>query len=217
MQGLVLTFHLAGINNQNFLMRDEQTGTFWQQISGKAISGPLAGRQLTRIPSDELTFALWRGEQPAGTVLQDDSSFSAQYAPEDWDVKMQKTPVVIRHAEGSRKPRDLVLGIRVRGVAKAYLYQTVLKQLLVQDRVGSTAVLLAVGPDNLSIRGFEAGNTDFYRTPEGILIDAVTGSKWNFQGCAEEGKRKGVCLPRVEVTKDYWFDWREYNPGTAVY
>jgi len=32
--GLKLTFHLAGINSQNFLMRDEETGTYWQQISG---------------------------------------------------------------------------------------------------------------------------------------------------------------------------------------
>jgi hypothetical protein len=36
-----LNFHLAGINNQNFIMRDEETGTWWQQVSGTAIQGPL--------------------------------------------------------------------------------------------------------------------------------------------------------------------------------
>ncbi len=56
-KGLILSFHLAGINNQNFLMRDDQTGTFWQQISGRAISGPLAGLQLEPVYSDEVTFA----------------------------------------------------------------------------------------------------------------------------------------------------------------
>ena len=66
--GQPLTFHLAGINNQNFLMRDEETGSFWQQISGKAISGPLAGRQLELSHSDELTFGLWKQENPRGTV-----------------------------------------------------------------------------------------------------------------------------------------------------
>ena len=40
LDGRVLTFRLAGINNQNFIMRDEQTGSYWQQVSGKAISGP---------------------------------------------------------------------------------------------------------------------------------------------------------------------------------
>jgi len=58
--GLRLRFHLAGINDQNFLMRDEETGSYWQQITGAAISGPLAGRRLTLVASDELTFATWK-------------------------------------------------------------------------------------------------------------------------------------------------------------
>ena len=62
--GVPLTFHLAGINNQNFLMRDEQTGTYWQQISGAAVSGPLRGRRLKPVASDELTFKLWKAEEP---------------------------------------------------------------------------------------------------------------------------------------------------------
>jgi len=44
--GRVLHFYLAGINNQNFLMRDRETGTWWQQISGKAIFGKLQGESL---------------------------------------------------------------------------------------------------------------------------------------------------------------------------
>jgi hypothetical protein len=26
-----------------------------------------------------------------------------------------------------------------------------------------------------------------------------------------------VCLEPVEVIKDYWFDWRDFNPSTTVY
>ena len=62
-EGLVLTFHLAGIDNQNFLMRDDQTGSYWQQITGAAVSGPLAGRRLTLVSSDELSFGLWAAEE----------------------------------------------------------------------------------------------------------------------------------------------------------
>jgi len=69
--GLRLRFHLAGINDQNFLMRDEETGSFWQQITGAAVSGPLAGRHLTLVASDELTFATWKAEEPQGTVLHE--------------------------------------------------------------------------------------------------------------------------------------------------
>ena len=213
--GLVLTFHLAGINNQNFLMRDEQTGSFWQQISGRAISGPLSGKQLKAVPSDELTFGLWRTEQPSGTVLKEAAQYSAEYSPKDWDVKMRTRPVVISHAGNGRSPRDLVFGIHIGGVARAYLYDRVLKEKLVQ----SPPLILLVGPDNESVRAFEAGQFgDFYRLPDtGVMIDSATGSRWNFQGCATEGKAKGSCLTRVQAIKDYWFDWREYNPETTVY
>jgi hypothetical protein len=64
-----LHFHLAGINNQNFLMRDQETGSFWQQITGTAIAGPLKGAKLSLVSQDELTFGLWKKEQPNGTVL----------------------------------------------------------------------------------------------------------------------------------------------------
>jgi hypothetical protein len=54
-------------------------------------------------------------------------------------------------------------------------------------------------------------------TPGALLMDAATGSEWNFQGCAVSGKAKGACLEPVEVIKDYWFDWRNFNPSTTVY
>ena len=124
--GLRLKFHLAGINNQNFLMRDEQTGTYWQQISGLAVSGPLAGRQLTLVPSDELTLALWKAENPRGTVLEDVSQFVRQYSKKDWDVRMKKAPTVLSYAGNGRTPRDLMLGISAFGVSRAFLYDDVM-------------------------------------------------------------------------------------------
>src|ERR1035438_4411287 len=108
--GMRLTFHLAGINNQNFLMRDEETGTYWQQISGLAIAGPLKGQQLQLVPFDELTFALWKAEEPHGTVLKDVAKYAADYAKKDWDVRMRRAPVVIHFVEHGRKDRDLVVG-----------------------------------------------------------------------------------------------------------
>ena len=50
-----------------------------------------------------------------------------------------------------------------------------------------------------------------------MLMDAATGSKWNFQGCAIEGPSVGKCLEVVPLTRNYWFDWRSYNPDGTVY
>jgi Protein of unknown function (DUF3179) len=232
--GLTLTFHLAGINNQNFLMRDEETGTYWQQISGRAISGPLAGHTLPFVASEELTFALWKAEQPQGTVLKDVAAYVAKYSPKDWDLRMSKVPTVLSYAQPGLAPRDLMLGIRAFGASRAFPYSAVAEAKLVQDHLGNEPIALVLGPDQQSVRAFLArisgvsGAVDFYRTHEDrgtgmqgagdpLMIDSATGSRWNFQGCAVKGPLKGSCLERVEVIKDYWFDWRNYNPDTTVY
>jgi hypothetical protein len=223
--GLRLTFHLAGINNQNFLMRDEETGTYWQQISGRAVSGPMAGKALTLVPSDELSFALWKSEQPQGTVVKDVAAYVHEYSPEDWDAKMAKTPTVLSFREHGMEPRDLVMGVTAFGANRAFRYDALLREKLVMDHVGLEPVMIAVGPDGASVRIFRRRisgvepATDFYRV-EGqaaLFMDAATGSGWNFQGCAISGKLQGTCLERVETIKDYWFDWRNYHPDTSIF
>ncbi len=210
-------------------MRDEQTGTYWQQITGVAIAGPLKGQRLPPVYADELTFALWKSEQPNGSVLNDVTAFTSDYAPANWDKRMAKMPTVLSYAQAGLKPRDLMLGLHAFGASRAFPYAEVLKEKLIQDRIGSEPILLLVGLDNSSVRIFrqripgQSTISQFYRiTPQtsgsrALLIDSQTGSEWNFQGCAVTGKLKGVCLERIDGIKDYWFDWRNYNPATTVY
>ncbi len=173
-------FHLAGINNQNFLMRDEQTGTYWQQITGMAVSGPLAGRRLILVPAEELSYKVWKSEEPDGTVLQDVPELVGGYASADWDVHMARVPVVLSFAQAGIKPRDLMLGISGFGASRAFPYPAVLAQKLIQDSVGSEPVVLVVGPDGRSVRTFRRqlpnGPRDpqFYRIAEGagLFMDA---------------------------------------------
>jgi Protein of unknown function (DUF3179) len=221
-KGLILSFHLAGINNQNFLMRDDQTGTFWQQITGRAISGPLAGLQLEPVHSDELTFSLWRNEAPNGTVLKPLPKDAGEYEAKDWDVRMEKVRTVLDFPNTGLKPRDLVLGVDAFGASRAYPIPRILSAKLIEDRLGGVPVLIVLGPDEKSIRVFQARlpgqqtAPDYYRTAA-LFMDSETGSQWNFSGCAVSGKRAGSCLPPVYALKDYWFDWRNYHPITTVF
>lgn len=214
---MVLTFRLAGINNQNFLMRDEQTGSYWQQVSGLAIAGPLKGRALRLIHSDELTFGLFQAESPEGQVLRAVSDDEKRYSPIDWERQFEKMPVVVTHPGEGFESKDLMLALSAFGEDRAYLYREVVEAKLLRDRVGGQAVMLVVGPDNDSVRAFRAPADEVYRTDDGYLMDSATGSRWNFQGCAVEGPAKGKCLEAVTVTRDYWFDWRSYYPQGTVY
>ena len=182
--------------------------------------GPAAGRATDAgARRTRLTLQRGRPEEPAGTVLNDVAQYASQYSPKNWDVRMRRAPVVIDFAEHGLAARDLMLGVEAFGASRAYLYDAVLREKLVKDYVGGQPVLLVVGADGESVRAFRNGAGDFYRLTDGdgLLMDSASGSRWNFQGCAVEGKSKGVCLERVPVIKDYWFDWRNYHPAGTVW
>ena len=224
MAGRTLSFHLAGINNQNFLMRDAETGTWWQQVSGKALFGPLAGQQLEFMSSDELTFGLWKQEAPQGLVLLPVAASEADYAKKDWDTRMAKRPVPESLHGGEFEPREQILGITVGGASRAYPLSVVLKQSPLQDTLSGTPLVIVVGPDGKSLRAFVSRSggapIEFYQLAQQsdwALVDSTSGGEWDFQGCALSGPAKGQCLEPLPLVREYWFDWRQYHPATTVY
>jgi hypothetical protein len=223
MDGRTLHFRLAGINNGNALLRDEETSSIWQQSTGEAIFGPLKGRQLELVPSDELTFALWRKEQPQGQVLKPDVPYEPEYDPKDWERHVAATRTVVDTSRTGIGPHQLMIGVTVDGQSKAYPIEAILAAKLIQDRVEGSPVVLVVGADGASIRAFDATMEDgamlTFAGGEGevVMRDAQTGSAWNFQGCAVEGKYSGRCLKQIEAHKDYWFDWMNHHPRSVVF
>lgn len=56
-------------NDQNLVVFDAATGSYWSQLLGQAICGPLTGTRLTLIPSTVTTWGSWRDDHPRTTVL----------------------------------------------------------------------------------------------------------------------------------------------------
>ncbi len=240
--GRELHFYLAGINNQNFLMRDRETGTWWQQVTGRAISGPLAGNTLELESSDQLTFGLWKSESPHGLVLAPVPGHEKDYDAE-WEKEVAKYPVPptfpgqgLAAQDSSGQPlsgRDVVLGISLHGQTRAFPLARVRATNPIQDKVGGIPVVLVTGPDGASIRVFRSQvnglDVELYRdaddgstergnaeTQTWRLVDSQ-GNTWNFAGCATSGPLRGQCLEKINYLEDYWFDWKGYNPQTTVY
>ena len=216
-------------------MRDRETGTWWQQITGKAIYGPLQGASLELVLSDELTFGEWKSEISDGKVLAPVQKYTKEY-DSDWEPKVAKLPVVISFPGTELKSRDVVVGLEVDGASRAYPWDALVKQSPVVDHLHGVPLLVAVGPDAKSFRAFisriDGKDTEFFlkgenegdsksaaaTTPKAwTLLDSTTASEWNFQGCAITGPSQGKCLDRVPALKDYWFDWRNYHPNTTIY
>ena len=206
-------------------MRDEETGSWWQQVSGESIQGSLKGSHLENVAMDELTFAVWKRENPDGRVLRPDAKILAanKYESADWESQVAKMPVRIGgKLDATLEPRTLVVGVNVNNRAKAYPFSAIEKQSPILDSVGATPIVVLLDADKKSVRAFERtldGKTlEFFAKPDSTeIVDAETGSVWDFSGQATRGELTGKQLKKVAVLKDYWFDWKTYNPETQLY
>jgi Protein of unknown function (DUF3179) len=146
-------------------MRDKETGTWWQQINGKAIYGPLKGASLDLVPYDELTFGEWKSEVFGGQVFSPVAKYKKEYDP-NWEPEIAKLPVVISFPGTELKSRDVVVGIEVDGASRCYPWDALVKQSPIMDHAGGKPVLIAVAPDGKSFRAFvsriEGRNAEFF-------------------------------------------------------
>ena len=208
-------------------MRDEETGSWWQQVSGEAIQGPLKGQKLQPIFHDELTFGLWKREKPDGRVLRpnEQTAQAGNYAPANWEERMTKVPVATSVPfDKALEPRRLVIGITANGTSKAYPFDALVKQNLILDNLGGVSIFIVLGDDKRSVRAFERSvdgrKLEFFLKPNSstfAMVDAETGSEWDFTGKATGGQLSGRQLQKVAILNDYWFDWKTYNPKSTVY
>lgn len=218
--GQTLKFRLAGINNQNFIMQDEQTGSWWQQISGEAIQGALKGQRLVPVDFDEISYGIWKRENPDGRVLRPENG---KVESADWEAQVAKMPVrIATEMDKTLEPRALVVGVEINGKSKAYPFSAIEKQSPILDTVGGRDIVILLGEDKKSVRVFEReidGKTlEFLQKPDSREItDAETASVWDFSGKAVSGGLTGKQLKKVASLKDYWFDWKTYHPDTQLY
>src|SRR5258708_12980827 len=130
-------------------MRDKETGTWWQQITGKAIYGPMKGAVLELVPSDELTFGEWKSEISDGQVLAPVKKDAKEY-DSNWEPEVAKLPVVISFPGTELKSRDVAVGLGIAGSARAYPSATLLKHSPVVDHIHTPPLLIHVAPNGKS-------------------------------------------------------------------
>ena len=224
--GRTLHFHLYVINNQNFIMRDEETGSWWQQSSGEAIQGTLQGRHLVRVPQDEISFALWKRDHANGRVLRPDAKVAAAglYAAADWEAHIARMPVATNTRDNRLPPRELVIGVTVAGRSKAYRMADVKQQNPIIDTIGAVPIVIALAEDGRSVRAFrrvvDGRSFDMFARSSSspiLFVDSASGSEWDFSGRAIRGPWAGRQLEKIDVLSDYWFDWRTYHPDTQIF
>ncbi|MBK9168239.1 MAG: DUF3179 domain-containing protein [Bryobacterales bacterium] len=148
--GRVLRFRIGGVNNQNFLLEDEETGSWWQQSSGECLLGPLKGHRLEWAGGEESTFGLWRDEAPDATVVRTESRYRWFYPRSSWESLVAAVPPPRRSK--ALAERELVAGLVHRGEAFAVPLRSLAAVSPLHVTVGGEPVVVSLARDGATVR-----------------------------------------------------------------
>ena len=88
----------------------------------KAVSGPLAGQKLEKIPSTRVSWQTWRMRNTDTLVLSDDTGYNRNYAIDPYKgyYRVAGTMFPVGDVRKDLAAKERILGIQINHAAKAY-------------------------------------------------------------------------------------------------
>jgi len=244
----VFEFGTSGLlRNSDLVMYDRATESLWQQFTGEAIAGDLAGQQLTFLPSSIVSLADFRQAYPAGVVLSRDTGFRRDYGrnPYAGYDTIGQSPFLFdgdpsgrasgRSLDGRLPAMERVVTVALNGLDVAYPLSLLSRVHVIHDTQAGQGVVVwhvagarsALGAGVIA-QAEDVGATGVFdprldgrkltfEFQDGQIVDRDTGSAWNVLGQATDGPLAGKRLPPIVHGDHFWFAWAAFKPDTIVY
>lgn len=168
---LALNFGVSGLlYNSDLLMYDRNTESLWSQISGHAVSGKLVGIELPRIPVRHTTLSKWREVHPDTQIMKPDGRFKASYRRNPYpgyEKSRQLYFPVNVDVPKQFHPKEMVLGLKIDGIYKAYPYSEL-------EKLGETTISDRLGGKRVTIEWDTQAWSAVARGAEGRLLPATS-------------------------------------------
>lgn len=236
--GQLLNFGTTGrLRKSDLVMYDRQTESWWQQFTGTGIVGEFTGVQLKQIPSQIVSFEVFKTEYPDGDVLSKDTGALRPYGnnPYRGYDDINSTPFLFQDPVDSRlPPMERVLAVAKKGSEKHFQLVTLTeleKSPVIQlDDVVVIATSTAnsaldeteIAASRLvpSAAAFESSvdgkPVTLKLNSDGKLVDEESGSEWSPLGQALTGPRKGEQLLQVDRGVHFAFAWLAFDPEATI-
>ena len=205
----------SALHESDMVMLDHQTGSYWVQVSGEAVVGPMTGTRLAPLPAQMATWADWQALHPDTLVLSRNTGYRRDYGRNPfagYAEQLNQTgrfafPVSDAVNDPRLAPGDVVLGVQV-GQDTAVYPLAQIGNGVVNDVVGETAVVVfsrSDGPSGAAYSPVVEGDVLTFLLEDGRIQDEQTGSDWNMAGQATDGPLAGTQLAPFSTRTSLWF------------
>jgi hypothetical protein len=163
-----------------------------------------------------MTLDAWLRQHPGSLVMKPDTIFMDNYFRlEDYDKGTMKSELV-RRDNASWQHNSWIVDVRKDFTSKAYDWNRLLKEKIIQDSVDRMPILLTIENDSASFHVYDRrvdSSVLSFRISGGndLLVDEKTHSSWNMDGLCIDGLLKGKRLLLVQSYNEFWHTWQTFQ------
>jgi len=203
-------FRLVGMDHFNAMFEDATTKSWWRQVNGEAITGKLKGQQLPEVFSTQSSLSDWLQLNPNSLVMQADENFIKSYDSSFKFESGESKSKLTGTDSLSWKDKSWVVGVKAGKESKAYDWNQLKREKLIQDKIGATPVLIVLSKNDKGVFAFErpGDNSTFSLNGDTLVFD---NHKYRING---KGIDTSFSLKPLPATQEFWHSWRTFNPGT---
>ena len=205
-------FRLVGMDHFNAMFEDATTQSWWRQATGEAVAGPLKGEAMKEVSCVQLTVRKWFELYPDAVVMQPDAASMANYGEGKFERGENKSGLTATDPD-SWKDKSWIVGVQVGGVSKAYDWNRLKEQRVINDQVGDTPIALVLSSDQQSFAAFERpAASELFTIRDDTLSSA--GRSYDFSG--RELAAPMQHLRKLSASQEFWHSWRTFHPETKL-
>ncbi len=206
-------FRLVGMDHFNAMLEDENTKSWWQQATGKAVAGTLKGQQLPELASKQLSLEQWLKLYPDSKIMQADPGFLDSYDTSlRYESGLSKSRLTGTDSL-SWKDKSWVIGIRSGAEAKAYDWNQLKAARVIRDQLNNQPIALVLGSDDKTFFAFEIPFADARLS---LTNDTIILNQKHFL-LNGNGIDTAYSLKPVQAYQEFWHSWRQFNPDSKKY
>ena len=208
-------FRLVGMDHFNAMFEDGSTHSWWRQANGEAIAGPLKGRILPELHSIQTSLEEWVKLYPNTLIMQPDPDFQMKYDSMSRYESGKGKSALTKTDSLSWKEKSWVVGIQVGKQSKAFDWNRLKKERVINSEVGGSPMVLVLATDNKSFFAFiRPTKTEAFSIKNDTLFS--NGKPYNLLGKSLATESTSPLTP-INAYQEFWHSWRTFHPHTERY
>jgi len=201
------------VYNNNTILKDEESGSFWIQATGQAIQGSQIGETLSMIPSQMMTWKVWKDAYPSGLVLSTNTGITRDYARHPYGNYDTSKGVYfpLNYMSPDFTSKWVTYGVTDGTNGLGFAAEVLRGTGMMTAKLGDVPVIAIYNFDDSTVRVFETTSnngdehTFSYDYAKKRLTDNETGSVWYADGWNVKNNDEEHALIEIPAVRGYWF------------